>query len=182
MSKNSIKLNKDERYSCSTEILLIQITLFIIPLIALVYIYRVEQYTFLIPYLYTTSTAGFILNLGNGRISINLNECKYIIDLSNIKFKKYVYMTSSSDTRLSKIDYYYQIFGYMLLIVGVLFSTVLTILAKRQNMHEFWNELDSTFSKFLFGYVIVIATFGLLIRFSVYVYENYWYKKSVKNN
>ncbi len=173
------KLNEKEQLNMF--LLVLQISMLIMPMILIMII--VEQYNpanILIPYLYCFSAAGWIINLGNGRLAMNIDECKYRVSLSDIKLRKIIHITSGPK-EMSKIDYVYQVLGFALVLVGIIFSSIIIIISKVNDVTVIWYTIESPYYLVLLIYVLFIAIIGTIIRVVFYYKEYIWYKRKKRN-
>ncbi|XFA99451.1 hypothetical protein ACAG96_02440 [Candidatus Izemoplasma sp. B36] len=170
-------MEKEGRYEKRNQnIMIIHVFLLIIPMImALIIIKRVNSSSYLLPFLYCYSVAGYIINLGSGRLGQNVDECKYTVSISSLKFKKMIHVSTDS-TLMSKVDYIFQISGYLLLLLGTLFSIIIIAIVKYHNLIVEWNSLDNKFFIVILIYLFTIVVLGTLIRVAFRFYETKWCK------
>jgi len=101
--------------------------IFLVSLLFVSYIITAERYSFALCFLYPLVASGWILMLGNGRLSMNIDECKHTTNISNYKYKYLIVVTSAKDNVLSSVDFWYQIVGYILIPIGLILSTIVKV-------------------------------------------------------
>ncbi|KKP59116.1 MAG: hypothetical protein UR53_C0009G0004 [Candidatus Magasanikbacteria bacterium GW2011_GWC2_34_16] len=158
---------------------IIQTMLLIIPLLLVVYIYSNQTLSFALSYLYPLVTAGWIMTLGNGRFSINIKECEHIINISKSKFKSFIVVTSAENDRLSRVDFWYQISGYLLIIFGVFLSSSMLIHQYYNNIQSNWMSFNNVYTSIMLIYTISICSLGTVLRVYYLVKDYFWYKRKV---
>lgn len=172
------KLSSKERRNLS--IMVLQILILMIPILLIVIIVKnINQTSNCIPYLYSLAASGWIINLGNGRLAQNIDECKYKISIKQIGLMKIIYNTSGTNN-MSLIDYVFQISGYILIFIGLIFSTILIIVSRINVVEVNWNSLESTYFVIVLIYSLIIVVIGTIIRMLYYYKEYLWYKHKIR--
>jgi hypothetical protein len=160
-------------------ITIVQLAIFLVPLLLVGMIYSSQTYRIALSYLYPLVSAGWILTLGNGRLSMNIKECKLTVDISKMKYKSFIVVTSAEHSKLSVVDYYYQISGYLLIIFGIMLSSSMLILQKLNNIISDWISFDNTYTSIILIYTISICFLGTVLRVYYLVIDYLWYKRQV---
>ena len=167
-----------ERTNGLSIVLIIQMAIFMISLLLIGYIIANNRYTLGLCYLYPLVAAGWIMILGNGRLSLNIDECKRIIDISKLKYRFIIHVTSAKSNVLSKVDFWYQILGYVLIPIGLILSTVVFLLQQNRGIDINWISFSNIYSSVLIIYLIFIFVSGTLIRIIFLIIDSVWYKNN----
>jgi hypothetical protein len=161
-------------------VIFFQYAIFLLPLLCMGYIYTNNIHNIFLCFIYPLVVAGWILMLGNGKLAMNIDECKYITRISHSKFKKIIYITSSKDEVLSTVDYWYQISGYFSIVLGLLLSTIVFLLQKKAGISSNWMSLSDIYTSIIIIYSLAIVLLSTGIRVYFYIIELKWYKKNRK--
>lgn len=122
--------------------------------------------------------ATWIINLGNRKFLINLVECKNIKRVTYKYMIKTIHFPLSKKYTIDKVDYWYQILGYILIVFGLILSTVLFFLQNNSGNTVNWLALDNIYSLIDILYLFVLVVFGASVRIILYLKDYLWYKKS----
>ncbi len=155
---------------------------FLLVFLSSILVFMLGQFnSIIIPILCTTIVASYVICLGNGRISMNIEDCRFTIFYETIKYKFFIYNTCTSDfpLKMSKVDYIYQIIGLILLPIGWLLSGVCILMNYLFSLEEKWSELIRTpLSITIFIYSMIIVVLASIFRLFFSIYEESWCKKS----
>jgi hypothetical protein len=81
-----VKVRNDEEIIYTFPIInIIQGLLLFFPLLIVDYVITTKNFIYTLPILYSVASAGWLITLENGRLSINIERCKYVVDISSNK-------------------------------------------------------------------------------------------------
>lgn len=176
---NNIK--RDDNFIFSFPLIdIAQGAMFMFPLLLIGYIYSNPNFSIALSFLYPLVSAGWIITLGNGRISMNITECKNTTDISAMKYKHFIVVTSAENSILSSVDFWFQIGGYLLIIFGIILSSFMLLLQHLYEIESNWMSFDNIYTSIIIIYMISICFLGTILRIYFLVRDYVWYKKNHK--
>ena len=152
--------------------------LLLIPLLIVDYVITTKNFINMLPFLYSVASAGWLITLGNGRLSINIERCKNVVDISSKKWKSWFVITSAKEYCLSKVDYYFQFIGYLMIPIGVMLSIVVIYLQKTSNIDSNWLSFDNIYTTIFLLYIFLLVVIATILRIYFLIYDALWYKKN----
>jgi hypothetical protein len=87
-------------------------------------------------------------------------------------------ITSAKEYFISKVDYCFQLIGYLMIPIGILLSIVVLYLQKTSNIDSNWLSFDNIYTTLFLLYVFSVVVIGTVLRIYFLIYEALWYKKN----
>lgn len=174
--KKSKKTNNHHDLS----VMFFQLALLLGSMLVWLYVFNNSEYSYLFCFIYPLIAASWVITMGNGRLSNNVEEIENIRDISSYKYKKFIHMPAHKEI-IATIDFYCQVIGYVMIPFGLVLSIVIFFISNVSVSGADWSSFTNPYHIALISYLSFVFVASIIIRSFIYYKDHKWYKNKNKN-